>query len=51
MWIAYDIDFSQIEQQYHIKQFGDLSYVQQIREKHFVLSEAKDRILSDFLIA
>jgi hypothetical protein len=51
MWIAYDIDFQNIESQYKIKQFGDLSYNNQIREKNFALSEDKDRILADFLIA
>ena len=26
MWIAYDIDFQEIEELYHIKQFGELNY-------------------------
>lgn len=51
MWIAYDIDFQSIEEQYKIKQFGELTYNNQIRDKNFALSEDKDRILAEFLIA
>jgi hypothetical protein len=51
MWIAYDIDFQEIEELYRIKQFGDLNYNVQIRDKHFALSQDRDRILADFLIA
>ena len=49
MWIAYDIDFSLIEQQYHIKQFGDFSYTNQIRDKCFIISEGRDQPLANYL--
>lgn len=51
MWIAYDIDFGDIEQRYHIKQFGEDSYDKQVREVNFAVSDAQDRIVADYLAA
>lgn len=51
MWIAYDIDFSDIEQRYHIKQFGEDSYEKQVKEVNFAVSDAQDRIVADYLAA
>lgn len=49
MWIAYDVDFGDIEARYHIKQFGELPYDKQVRDKAFILSTGRDRALADFL--
>ena len=51
MWIAYDIDFGDIEEKYHIKQFGEDNYEKQVRDKHFLISDERDRIVADYLIS
>jgi hypothetical protein len=49
MWIAYDVDFGEIEQKYHIKQFGEGGYEKQVKEKAFVIGEGRDRVLAEYL--
>jgi hypothetical protein len=49
MWIAYDIDFGDIEARYHIKQFGEAPYEKQVREKAFGLTETRDKALAEYL--
>jgi hypothetical protein len=51
MWVAYDIDFGDIEQRYHIKQFGEDSYEKQVRDLNFAVSDSRDRIVADYLAA
>lgn len=51
MWIAYDIDFGDIEEKYHIKQFGEDNYEKQVRDKQFLISDERDRIVADYLIS
>lgn len=49
MWIAYDVDFGDIESRYHIKQFGETPYNKQVKDKAFILSLATDMALAEYL--
>lgn len=49
MWIAYDIDFGDIEARFNIKQFGELTYDKQVKDRQFIISDAKDRFVAEYM--